>query len=99
MRDGTPIDAEGIADMADRGQNVSAHFTNQFTVVRGLSSGSMWTLLPQITAHRNQRHHRRHNSPQSSRGIAEREIPGHTLSPPQQVNNGDIGPHGMGPLP
>lgn len=29
-----PIDAERIAEMADRGQNVSAHFTNRFTVVR-----------------------------------------------------------------
>ncbi len=29
-----PIDAEAIAEMADRGQDVSAHFTNQFTAVR-----------------------------------------------------------------
>ena len=29
-----PVDAEEIAEMADRGQDVSAHFTNQFTVVR-----------------------------------------------------------------
>ncbi len=29
-----PVDAEEIAAMADRGQDVSAHFTNQFTVVR-----------------------------------------------------------------
>jgi len=29
-----PIDAEKIAEMADRGQDISAHFTNQFTVVR-----------------------------------------------------------------
>jgi hypothetical protein len=28
------IDAEKIAEMADRGQDISAHFTNQFTVVR-----------------------------------------------------------------
>jgi hypothetical protein len=28
------MDAEEIAEMADRGQNVSGHFTNQFTVVR-----------------------------------------------------------------
>lgn len=27
-------DAEEIAEMADRGQDISAHFTNQFTVVR-----------------------------------------------------------------
>jgi len=29
-----PVDAEEIAKMADRGQNISAHFTNQFTVMR-----------------------------------------------------------------
>ncbi len=29
-----PVDAEQIAEMADRGQDISAHFTNQFTVVR-----------------------------------------------------------------
>ncbi len=29
-----PVDAERIAEMADRGQDISAHFTNQFTVVR-----------------------------------------------------------------
>lgn len=29
-----PVDADCIAEMADRGQDVSAHFTNQFTVVR-----------------------------------------------------------------
>jgi hypothetical protein len=29
-----PVDAEEIAEMADRGQDVSAHFTNQFRVVR-----------------------------------------------------------------
>jgi hypothetical protein len=29
-----PVDAEEIAEMADRGQDFSAHFTNQFTVVR-----------------------------------------------------------------
>lgn len=29
-----PVDAEEIAEMADRGEDVSAHFTNQFTVVR-----------------------------------------------------------------
>jgi hypothetical protein len=29
-----PIHAEKIAEMADRGQDISAHFTNQFTVVR-----------------------------------------------------------------
>ena len=29
-----PVAAEGIAEMADRGQDISAHFTNQFTVVR-----------------------------------------------------------------
>ena len=29
-----PIDAEEIAQMADRGQDISAHFTNQFTVRR-----------------------------------------------------------------
>lgn len=29
-----PVDAEEVAEMADRGQNISAHFTNQFTVVR-----------------------------------------------------------------
>jgi hypothetical protein len=27
-----PIDAEQIAEMADRGQHASGHFTNQFTV-------------------------------------------------------------------
>lgn len=29
-----PVDAETIAEMADRGQDLSAHFTNRFTVVR-----------------------------------------------------------------
>jgi hypothetical protein len=29
-----PISAEKIAEMADRGQDISVHFTNQFTVVR-----------------------------------------------------------------
>ena len=29
-----PINAERIAEMADRGQDVSAHFTNRFKVVR-----------------------------------------------------------------
>jgi hypothetical protein len=29
-----PLDAEQIAEMADRGKDVSAHFTNRFTVVR-----------------------------------------------------------------
>ena len=29
-----PIDAEEIAQMADRGQDISAHFTNQITVRR-----------------------------------------------------------------
>ena len=29
-----PVDAEEIAQMADRGQDISVHFTNQFTVVR-----------------------------------------------------------------
>jgi len=29
-----PTDAEEIAEMADRGQDISAHFTNQFAVVR-----------------------------------------------------------------
>ena len=29
-----PIDAEKIAEMADQGQDISTHFTNQFTVVR-----------------------------------------------------------------
>jgi hypothetical protein len=29
-----PIDAEEIAQMADQGQDISAHFTNQFTVRR-----------------------------------------------------------------
>ena len=29
-----PVAAEEIAAMADRGQDISAHFTNQFTVVR-----------------------------------------------------------------
>jgi hypothetical protein len=29
-----PVCAEEIAEMADRGQDVSAHFTNQFTVMR-----------------------------------------------------------------
>ncbi len=28
------VHAEEIAEMADRGQDVSAHFTNQFTVMR-----------------------------------------------------------------
>ena len=31
---GKPVDAEEIAEMADRGEDISAHFTNQFTVVR-----------------------------------------------------------------
>jgi hypothetical protein len=29
-----PIDADRIAEMADRGQDISAHFTNRFTVVK-----------------------------------------------------------------
>lgn len=29
-----PIDPEKIAEMADRGKDISAHFTNSFTVVR-----------------------------------------------------------------
>lgn len=29
-----PVDVETIAEMADRGQDISGHFTNQFTVVR-----------------------------------------------------------------
>ena len=29
-----PIDVEEIVRMADRGENISAHFSNQFTVVR-----------------------------------------------------------------
>ena len=29
-----PVDAEETALMADRGRDISAHFTNQFTVVR-----------------------------------------------------------------
>ena len=29
-----PPDAEQIAEMADRGEDVSSHFTNSFTVVR-----------------------------------------------------------------
>ena len=29
-----PTSAEKIAEMADRGQDISGHFTNQFTVVR-----------------------------------------------------------------
>jgi hypothetical protein len=29
-----PVDAEEIAGMADQGQDISAHFTNEFTVVR-----------------------------------------------------------------
>ena len=29
-----PVDAEEIAQKADRGQDISSHFTNQFTVVR-----------------------------------------------------------------
>ena len=29
-----PIDAEEIAEMADRGQDISAHFTNEFTARR-----------------------------------------------------------------
>ena len=29
-----PVDAEEIAEMADRGQDISAHFSNKFTVVR-----------------------------------------------------------------
>jgi len=29
-----PVDAEEIAKIADRGQDISAHFTTQFTVVR-----------------------------------------------------------------
>lgn len=29
-----PISAGKIAEMADRGQDISGHFTNQFTVVR-----------------------------------------------------------------
>jgi hypothetical protein len=29
-----PIDIERIAEMADQGEDISAHFTSQFTVVR-----------------------------------------------------------------
>ena len=29
-----PVDADEIADMADRGQDISRHFTNRFTVAR-----------------------------------------------------------------
>lgn len=29
-----PVDAGAIAEMADRGGDISAHYTNQFTVVR-----------------------------------------------------------------
>lgn len=29
-----PMEAEEIAKMADRGQDISKHFTNQFTVIR-----------------------------------------------------------------
>ena len=29
-----PVAAEELAKMADRGQDISAHFTNQFTVIR-----------------------------------------------------------------
>lgn len=29
-----PMDAERIAEMADQGQDVSAHFTNSFTIIR-----------------------------------------------------------------
>ena len=29
-----PLDAEKIAEMADRGQDISGHFTNQFSVVK-----------------------------------------------------------------
>ena len=29
-----PTSADKIAEMADRGQDISGHFTNQFTVVR-----------------------------------------------------------------
>lgn len=29
-----PVAAEEIAEMADRGEDISGHFTNQFTVVR-----------------------------------------------------------------
>ena len=29
-----PVAAEEIAEMADRGQDISTHFTNKFTVVR-----------------------------------------------------------------
>ena len=29
-----PVDAETLAEMADCGQDISGHFTNQFTVIR-----------------------------------------------------------------
>ncbi len=29
-----PMEADDIAEMADRAQDISSHFTNQFTVVR-----------------------------------------------------------------
>ena len=29
-----PVDIEQIAEMADRGEDISSYFTNQFTVVR-----------------------------------------------------------------
>jgi len=29
-----PMDAERIAEMADQGEDISAHFTNRFTVVK-----------------------------------------------------------------
>jgi hypothetical protein len=54
--------------------------------------------MPQITGHRNS-HRKPHNNPKSSRGIAEREIPGPTLSLPQQVDNGASGPLSTVPPP
>lgn len=43
-----PVDAEEIAEMADRGQNISAHFTNQFTVMRPVQRVNVDFTVPML---------------------------------------------------
>jgi hypothetical protein len=43
-----PIDAEQIAEMADRGEDISAHFTNSFTVVRRVNVDFTASMLKEL---------------------------------------------------
>ncbi len=43
-----PVDAEEIAEMADRGQDISAHFTNQFTVIRPVQRVNVDFTVPML---------------------------------------------------